>query len=121
MPIKSPGNKIVGSFALTSFEKRAPTDFQQKLLRIDANLAALILQRESMEKTLWNMAHYDPLTLLPNRILLQQRLDDAVVIAEHKQQQVALLFLDLDNFKNINDSYGHLIGDEVLITVANAM
>ncbi len=118
MPIILPGDNMIGSFALSSFEHRAPNEFQKKLLNICANLAGLTLQREEMEKDLWNMAHFDTLTGLPNRALLNQRIEHAVITAARQQQKLAVLFLDLDNFKNINDSYGHGIGDEVLIMVA---
>lgn len=67
------------------------------------------------------MAHYDTLTMLPNRALLNQRLEHAIQTASRQQQKIAVLFLDLDHFKNINDSYGHSIGDEVLITAGNVM
>ncbi|WP_271273322.1 putative bifunctional diguanylate cyclase/phosphodiesterase [Aliamphritea hakodatensis] len=64
------------------------------------------------------LAHYDHLTGLPNRLLLNQELDTAILRAKRRQQKIALLFLDLDYFKNINDSLGHAVGDELLKEVA---
>lgn len=121
MPIQTPDNLIIGSFALSSFESRAPNDFQKKLLSIGANLSGIILQREDMEKKLWNMAHLDSLTSLANRTLLNQRINHAITIASRQRHKIALLFIDLDNFKHINDSYGHTLGDETLITTANTI
>ncbi|WP_261843996.1 putative bifunctional diguanylate cyclase/phosphodiesterase [Aliamphritea ceti] len=64
------------------------------------------------------LAHYDHLTGLPNRLLLNERLDNAIYRAKRRKQKIALLFLDLDYFKNINDSLGHAVGDELLKEVA---
>mgnify|MGYP001944934446 CR=1 FL=1 len=64
------------------------------------------------------LAHYDHLTGLPNRLLLNQQLDTAIARAKRRNQRIALLFLDLDYFKNINDSLGHAVGDELLKEVA---
>ena len=63
-------------------------------------------------------AHCDELTGLPNRRLLIQRFDQAVALAERQQQKVALLFLDIDGFKRINDRFGHAAGDSLLQQVA---
>jgi len=73
------------------------------------------------EKRLNFLAHHDPLTLLANRVLFNERLAQALANARRTEQQVALLFLDLDRFKNINDSLGHAFGDQVLKSVAGRL
>lgn len=73
---------------------------------------------ETHEMLLYNRAHYDELTQLPNRHLLMERLSHAIKVAKRNNTEIALLFLDLDRFKIINDSLGHRIGDELLLQVA---
>ena len=65
-----------------------------------------------------HLAYYDALTHLPNRILLSQRADQALIQAERRGEELALLFLDLDRFKEINDTLGHLEGDVLLVAAA---
>ena len=76
--------------------------------------------KESQEK-LDHMAHHDPLTSLPNRLLFHDRLEHALQRAARDKQQLAILFIDLDRFKNVNDTLGHHIGDQLLQQVAGAL
>ena len=66
-------------------------------------------------------ASHDPLTNLPNRLLLSDRLVHALALAHRHQRRMAVLFLDIDRFKQINDSLGHLLGDELLHTVGREL
>lgn len=77
-----------------------------------------ITERKAAEKRIQSLAYYDALTGLPNRILLRDRLSQALRAARRQQQQVAVFFLDLDRFKVINDSLGHSVGDVLLQEVA---
>ena len=104
-----------GSFALSSFETREPTHFQRDVLKICANLVSIIWKQKEQEENLWRIAHHDALTGLPNRQLLDQQLTHALQNAQRNQTMLALMFIDLDNFKDINDSYGHDFGDRVLL------
>jgi diguanylate cyclase (GGDEF)-like protein/PAS domain S-box-containing protein len=80
-----------------------------------------ITQRKAAEKQVQFLAYYDALTGLPNRTLLQDRLTKALASARRRKDKVALLFLDLDGFKDINDSLGHSVGDLVLKEVAERL
>ncbi|KAF1055474.1 MAG: putative signaling protein [Stenotrophomonas maltophilia] len=66
-------------------------------------------------------ALHDPLTQLPNRMLLQDRIEQAIEKAHRRQHAAAVMFCDLDGFKAVNDAYGHLIGDRLLVAVAERM
>ncbi len=68
-----------------------------------------------------HMAHFDALTHLPNRLLLADRLQQAMAHAQRRGDQLAVVYLDLDGFKAVNDRYGHGVGDQLLIAIANAM
>lgn len=76
--------------------------------------------KESQDK-LDHLAHHDPLTALPNRLLFHDRLQHAMVRAAREHEQLAVLFIDLDRFKNVNDTLGHHVGDELLKQVAGAL
>ncbi len=80
-----------------------------------------ITVRRSYEERLLRQSHYDDLTGLPNRILMLDRLDQAMALAHRNRAQVALLCLDLDHFKNVNDMLGHGMGDALLKDVAQRL
>ncbi len=67
------------------------------------------------------LAHHDPLTQLTNRSLFYDRLDSAIRMAHRRETRVALLFVDINDFKEVNDAYGHMAGDRVLCTIARRL
>ena len=80
-----------------------------------------ISERKALEEQLRKLAFHDPLTLLANRNLFRDRVQHSLTLAQRGQHQVAVMFLDVDNFKNINDSLGHDAGDRLLQAVAQRL
>ena len=78
-----------------------------------------ITERKRMDEQIYDLAFYDPLTRLPNRRLLNDRLEQAIAASKRNGHYGALMFLDLDKFKPLNDTQGHDVGDLLLVEVAN--
>jgi diguanylate cyclase (GGDEF)-like protein/PAS domain S-box-containing protein len=108
---------IIGALLVSSASTRY-SEREQELLQFVSTQVATAIERQQMLSRLQFMAQYDQLTQLPNRELLRDRLHTALARARREQSQVALLFLDLDKFKQVNDSLGHAAGDQLLQGVA---
>ena len=93
-------------------------DEQGKPLYFEGSLQD-ISERKAYQAQVERLAYYDPLTALPNRFLLQERAEQALAHARRSQQAVTLAYLDLDRFKEINDTLGHKVGDELLRLMAD--
>lgn len=93
----------------------------QDLLQFVSTQVASAIERKQAEARLSYMARHDPLTGLPNRALFQDRMDVALRRAQRDQEYAGLLYLDLNDFKQINDSFGHAVGDGVLKDIARRL
>jgi diguanylate cyclase (GGDEF)-like protein/PAS domain S-box-containing protein len=80
-----------------------------------------VSERKALEEQLRQLAFHDPLTLLANRSLFRNRVEHALNLAQRSREQIAVMFLDLDNFKNVNDSLGHDAGDRLLQAAAQRL
>lgn len=93
---------------------RAPDD----LVEYYVCLFSDVTRQREYQRELERFAHFDPLTQLPNRILFADRLASAMAAARRSGDTLAVMFIDLDGFKSVNDEFGHAVGDELLIQVA---
>jgi diguanylate cyclase (GGDEF)-like protein len=97
---------------------------KRRLVRSGNGLAVTvrdITERKLAEGKIEFLAHHDPLTHLPNRVLLRDRFEQAMVAASRDDSGGVLMFLDIDNFKQVNDSFGHLVGDQLLLQVVERL
>jgi diguanylate cyclase (GGDEF)-like protein/PAS domain S-box-containing protein len=100
---------------------RELTDDELSFVRAIANTLATALARLRDEERMRHEAVHDPLTGLANRTLLRDRLQHALARSQREGGETAVLFIDLDNFKQINDAYGHAAGDVALVAVSNRL
>jgi diguanylate cyclase (GGDEF)-like protein/PAS domain S-box-containing protein len=101
------------SVATVSDEQGLPTHFVSVFTDITA--------KKEAEARLRDLAHLDSLTGLPNRLMILSRMSHALAAAQRQRHKVAVLYIDLDNFKNVNDSLGHSAGDQLLLGVAQRL
>lgn len=136
------GGKVLGAVSVQSIKEKAYNDEDAELLRSVSSFIAVAMENsrnheellrlnqalrsekealEQLTKKVSRLANHDGLTGLPNRLLLGELLEKSIVRAARNETIVAVLFMDLDNFKPINDQFGHHAGDLVLIEVAHRL
>ncbi|HEY0844939.1 MAG TPA: diguanylate cyclase, partial [Noviherbaspirillum sp.] len=120
-PVLGKSRKVLGTISLFYREATRPSDADMELLRICANLAGIAIDSRASEERIRYLAHYDGLTSLPNRFMFKEYLDLALRNAQRHRKKFAVLFLDLDKFKQINDTLGHDAGDMVLREMARRL
>lgn len=117
-PIQGSNGEVIGTFAIYHREKAIPTADEMLLIEQFAHIASIAIERELANQLIWRQANFDSLTGLPNRNLMLDHLQLALKTADRDNEKVAVIFLDLDNFKDINDTLGHDMGDKLLIECA---
>ncbi len=123
-PIISAKNKVLGTFEIYNYS-RAPHQNEFDIVTTFAHLSGIAIGQKLAQETeqlanklIWQQANYDDLTGLPNRSMFQDRLEQEIIKSHRNKQKLALLFIDLDKFKEVNDSFGHNIGDSLLVEVS---
>jgi diguanylate cyclase (GGDEF)-like protein len=120
-PIFDSQQRVAGTFAVYYREPRSPSSDHRRLVEMATHTAAIAIERALAGQRIEHLAYYDALTELPNRSLFHDRVSQVLTRAERDGKEMAILFIDLDRFKTINDSLGHDIGDRLLQAVAQRM
>ena len=113
-PIPGTDRPVLGTFAVYCRAPSTPTSDDIALIARATDIARIAIERSEAEERIRQLAHYDGLTGLPNRLMFNQAFEHALRRAERTARPLALLFVDVDRFKNINDTLGHDAGDSLL-------
>jgi len=120
-PIFASAGEVLGTFAMYYREPRGPDQRSLELIERVTHIAGIAIERRRAEELVQHLAFHDALTGLANRSLLIDRLSTALAQARRSGQTLAVLFLDLDGLKIVNDTLGHATGDSVLRSVADQL
>lgn len=112
---------LLGVLNLYTPDGHQSSEDERKHLKTVADTLAVVIERKRAEESLRQMAHHDMLTGLPNRTLFYDRLGQALALAQRRKEEFTLLFIDLDHFKEVNDTLGHDVGDLVLKQTATRL
>lgn len=119
--IISASGQSLGRLSILQPDSIADDQPEPKMIGLSANLASIAIERDQADRMIWKQANYDSLTGLPNRNLMRERLEQELLKAYRHQLDLGLLFVDLDHFKEVNDTLGHEKGDELLALVGNRL
>ena len=120
-PVKNAQGKVLGTFAIYHRQTAEPSAELLEKIKTYSNLAELAISRSLSNAQIRRLAFYDSLTGLANRRLLEEHLLQAMAVSQRSQKYCGLMFIDLDNFKPVNDIYGHRMGDNLLAEVARRL
>jgi diguanylate cyclase (GGDEF)-like protein/PAS domain S-box-containing protein len=121
VPVKSRDNRSIGALTFYYNVCRSPNRLHAQLAEIGTNLCAQAIERSDSRARIHHLAFFDDLTDLPNRSLLHVQANQAIAQATRDSEQLAVLFIDIDRFKQVNDSLGHPAGDTLLRVVAGRL
>ncbi|TKB54245.1 sensor domain-containing diguanylate cyclase [Ferrimonas aestuarii] len=119
VPIFSSKQRLLGTFALYLSQALAPCKEDKEFMELISSVAAVAIEKEQMEAELYFAATHDALTQVANRHHFLEKLNHTLANCQRQQRPIALFYMDIDRFKAINDSFGHQMGDQVLIHFAH--
>lgn len=120
-PIKNSKGKVLGAFGMYYDYPALPNKQESEDLKSAARLSGIIMEREQNQKRIRELAYVDELTNIPNRSSFYERLENLIHASQRQHKRFGLLYIDLDNFKAVNDTLGHDVGDLLLKEVSSRL
>ncbi|MBT3042821.1 MAG: EAL domain-containing protein [Candidatus Thiodiazotropha sp. (ex Codakia orbicularis)] len=120
-PIKNSSGKVLGAFGMYYNHPALPNDEESEDLKSAARLAGIVMERDQAQKRIRELAYKDELTGLASRARFYQKLEESIKTSNRSGRRFALLYVDLDDFKGVNDSLGHDAGDLLLKDIAKCL